>query len=125
MKFLPENKKKKNWSIAILAISVAGIIYINFLTGAPAAGPVGSAPDDFVPGGPGDPNVTAGAQGAENQPRPESAEAPQAAGTSKILPYGEKIDDSILNDPRFLKLKPVPDLTVSEEELGRSNLFSQ
>jgi len=119
MKFLPENNKRKKYSIAILTIAVAGIVYVSFFAGAPKAVPVPFDPETNIV-----PDET-GAAAVGNQPAAQSAPAAENVSSSKILPYGEKIDDSVLRDPRFTKLRPTPDLNVSPEELGQANLFGQ
>lgn len=60
----------------------------------------------------------------------ESSSPQSPAGDLKVfegglLPFGTKIDSRILNDDRFTSLRAAPKLSVSAEELGKSDLFRQ
>ena len=103
MKFLPENKKKKIWTIGILAVSVLGIVYINLFTGPNGGG-------DLIVG--------------ENDGTAAVA-SPVPRARSRLLPFGSLIDDSILSDERFMLLQAAPEFEVLPEELGNPNLFGQ
>lgn len=101
MKFLPEEKNKKIWSLVLLLVSVAGIIYFNFTAKAPA--PPGS------------------------YQTPVSSTESNSAKTAKsgLLPYGSKIDVKILEADDFKVLRAAPPLVIGSDEMGRDDLFSE
>lgn len=116
MKFLPQDKKKSLRSGILLAISIAGIVYLNFFAAgetpaAPPPSPFASQPT--LPPAPG--------QTAASQPGP----VPVAAKQSGVLPYGPKIDLSILENEKFKALRAAAPLTVRPDELGKDNPFTR
>lgn len=118
MKFLPEERKKRFWSVAILLIAVGGTIYVQFFSG-PAKN---LRPKDTVyppavqPGSPAPPTAAG------------PASLPSAAGSaprSTLLPYGNTINTALFAQDKFKALKPAPPLSVRREELGVENLFGR
>lgn len=96
MKFLPQNKKKTWWSIALLIFSVGGIILTFSLNKQPIS----------VEG-----------------PAPVSGGTPPEESPEVLLPFGNKLDLRILSDEKFRALRSVPSLSVKVEELGKADLF--
>ncbi|MDP3741005.1 MAG: hypothetical protein Q8R08_01620 [bacterium] len=95
MKFLPENKKKTIILSLVFAVSLGGIVYLNFFHGR---------------------------QGAPPPLPPAAQDLTQAVGG--LLPHGARIDTRVLQDDRFTILIRGPELIVKPEELGKSDLFS-
>jgi len=97
MKIFPEDRKKMIWLFGILTIAVAGTIYFNFF------------------------------MGKTNEPIPIQFAVPDVDVLSKnsgtLLPYGDKIDTSILELDKYTVLKRPPALTVFPDELGKENIF--
>lgn len=108
MKFFPESKKKLVWSIVLLIISTAGIIYVNFFTGRPKRADIPTQQNN-VP--------------LSRTRQPVGEEGQVASGG--LLPHGSKINLQILQDERFTVLKRVAPVTVTPEELGKSDLFGK
>lgn len=111
MKFLPENKKKTLISVILIIISLGGMLWINF----------GKKPRLSVP--------TRTDLSMSQQPVGSDIETmtqqPSQVGESNLLPYGAKINTKILKEERFQALKSAPKVTVSKEELGNADPFSQ
>ncbi|MDP3993357.1 MAG: hypothetical protein Q8P75_00005 [bacterium] len=112
MKFLPENQKKTLWSIALLLISIGGIVYLNFFRGGPAPEPTQDMIDQAFQ------NSRGGSAGPAPVASPTSFQS-----SSSLLPYGDKIDTSIFELDKYTVLKRSPSLSVSPEELGKENIF--
>lgn len=118
MKFLPENKKKSLWSLVLLAVSVAGIFYVNFFL-KPGTNSVVVSDAEVKRASPTPTNIAKpGASGEE------ALAAPKLPSRGGLLPYGNKIDSGILEGESFKVLKSPPAFSVSQEELGNSNPFS-
>lgn len=108
MKFFPESRKKAIITAIALAVSLGGTIYLNFFRGKFSAPP----PLDLR---------TPGAEGPGRAP--EQVSSPASAGSSGILPYGAKLDTSILDSDKFKILKSAPPVNVSADELGKPDPF--
>ena len=100
MEFLPQNKKTTIRYSILLAISVIGIIYINFFYNAVPK----NSPDEVTPHP---------ATGSPSHPLPG------------LLPYGAKLDLHILDLDKFKGLRSATNLSISQDELGKTNLFSR
>lgn len=98
MRVLPENKKKQFWSIILLLVCVAGIVYFNFF--------VGSA----LPA-------------VSTKPAPAEPAKSTSRAMGEALPYGREIDLSVLGRDEFRVLKAPPPLGISPQELGKTNPF--
>jgi len=120
MKFLPEQKNKQIWSVALLLIAVAGIVYLNFFSGPPKAELVSEEQIAKT--------MTLGkADTAPDASQPPSQTTSPAAKKSQggLLPYGTKIETTVIEQEKFKILKPAPPLSVKPEELGKDDLFAR
>lgn len=117
MKFLPENKKKTIWSLILISLSLGGIIYLNFF--ARKKPPKVALPPNY--------NVLPSSDGTLAGVQPDAGKLPGASGVAispqNLLPYGKILNTAILEQEKFKNLKAAPKLSVSEEELGKDNLF--
>lgn len=109
MRFLPEQKNKQIWSVALLLIAVAGIAYFNFFSGPPKPQP----PPKPVAAPPG--------AGAALPPAKQVVKKSQGG----LLPYGTNIEIAVIEQEKFKVLKPATPLLVAPEELGKEDLFSR
>lgn len=94
MKFLPESNKRTIFSFILLILFVTATILVYQKNTSPKALPS------------------------------SLSQAPPSRPQPKLLPYGTKIDTKILESEKFKGLKSVPQVKVSQEELGKTNLFS-
>lgn len=128
MKFLPENRKKTIWALALLLVSAGGTIYINFFTGnkntasksyPPAVIPTegGMTTPDTAPAG------TPPGGASTQMPGSPAAPTPAIPAKTELLPYGPKFDTSIFESEKFKVLKGVPPVSVTLEELGKTDPF--
>ena len=117
MKFLPENKKKTLRSIALLIVSVGGIIYLNFFRGRAIVQVPQAVIDQAMQ------NSQAQRPGGPAGQTPAALPASFRPSSSALLPYGDKIDTSILELDKYAVLKRPPALTVFPDELGKENIF--
>lgn len=121
MRFLPEQRKKTIQSLIILAVAVLGIVYFNFF--------MDPSTDNRRP--PGEVVKPAQILGQGNPPGPQT-QVPQGQDNvflssvkSKLLPYGARIDVGVLSKDAFKILKNFPKLSISPEDLGKSDPFSE
>lgn len=108
MKFLPEERKKRIWSLILLGGSILGIVYFNFLATQTQAPPSTSL-------------VAPPPPPAEGTTPIPLVKKPQAG----LLPYGPSIELLILEQEEFQVLRSAPPLSVSAEELGKTDLFTR
>jgi hypothetical protein len=106
MKFLPENRKKTMWSVALIAVFIGATIFV--LKGSSGGNTAAPGPASTSPS-----NVSG------------STPVPVNLGSAELLPYGSKIDTKVLNSDKFKALRPTPPLTVSPAQLGNANLFGK
>ena len=118
MKFLPENKRKSLWSIIFLAVAVGGIFYVNLVL-KPGASPVAVSDTEVKRATPRPTNV-----GQPAAPGEEAPSAPKLPSRGGLLPYGNKLDQSILEGEAFQVLKSPPAFGIGQDELGKSDPFS-
>lgn len=104
MRFLPEQKQKRIWSLVLFAVSVGGIIYLNLFAGPPPAAPVPPVR-----------NPAAGTAARLMVRNPQGG----------LLPYGAGITTDVLARDKFKALIPGPAMAVSEGELGKDDLFAK
>ena len=120
MKFLPEQKNKQIWSVALLLVSVAGIVYFNFFSGPPTAELVSEEQIAKTMG-------LGKADASPDASKPPSQTTIPVAKKSAggLLPYGTKIETAVIEQEKFKNLKPAQPLSVKPEELGKDDLFAR
>ncbi|MBI4050729.1 MAG: hypothetical protein HY396_02010 [Candidatus Doudnabacteria bacterium] len=96
MKLLPESRNRL-WLLIVILVAVAsGIVYLNFLRSEPV---IPAAVDTL--------NPSAG-----------------TASRSSLLPFGSRIDTTILSQDKFHSLKSAPEAFITPEELGNLDPFA-
>ena len=118
MRLFPEQRKRTILSITLLLVSVAGIVYINVLRSGKAPAAVRSDGEVYQT----TPKPTK-SQGLTSQ-KPGAPKPVAKRARGGLLPYGAKIDESILEQEKFRILKTSPTLEVSPEQLGKDDPFS-
>lgn len=95
MKFLPQNKKKTIGLLAVLLLTIAGIISVNF----------------------------GGSEPAEKT-APQESPLPITSSSGRLVPFSREIDLKLLDTDKFKTLRAPVGISVTAEELGKTNLFA-